>query len=89
MSVKGRNESPVAPEQAIEIGDRPPILISRYGSRSLIWDVRTLAEVVARLQHEREQKTSDNASDTARLLHTAELIKLAATQHIITTDAPE
>jgi hypothetical protein len=82
MSVNAGDESLMTAEQAIDISDAPPIIISRYGSRSVTWDVRTLVEVLARLQIEGERATA-----TARLISGAEHIKRIATNYIIKADA--
>jgi hypothetical protein len=92
--MNAQDESPMIAEHAIDnwgcpqdIGDTPPIVISRYGNRVIEWrDINALNTILAQLRQERT--TDNNASDTARLLQTAELIKQAATQHILTSDAP-
>jgi hypothetical protein len=69
-----------------EIGDTPPMIVSRYGNRVIEWEPDILAKVLVGLECERERATAN--TETATLLHTAELIKQAATQHIIEADAP-
>jgi hypothetical protein len=55
-------------------------LISRYGKVIIQWDVRTLAETVARLVVEREQATAN--TETARLMAHAERIKETTTYQL-------
>jgi hypothetical protein len=77
-------------EQAIDIGDTPPMVVSRYGDRLIEWrDIDALNTILSQLRQERRRVTTDNnGSDTARLIARAEQIKDNANKYIITTDAP-
>jgi hypothetical protein len=44
MSTNAQDESPMTAEQAVEIGDTPPIIVSRYGNRVVEWPLQRLTE---------------------------------------------